>query len=204
MEHLYFRRDMKKPPYQRTPLYQIVGGAALAAAINLSAATVEVTVKIDNLAPANGGYLTPVWVGFHDGNFDFIEIGSSASDGLQALAEDGNTLPIGDELLDPELNAGSVNGTIVSDGEIPPIAPGGSASLTFTLDSDAFQSRYISYASMVIPSNDAFIGNDDPKAHPVFNSSGEFVGGSFVVSGSEILDAGTEVNDEASANTAFL
>ena len=172
--------------------------------LSLSAATIDVTVQIENLAPANGTFLTPVWIGFHDGNFDFIEPGQTASDGLQRLAEDGNTLVIGDEFLDPELGSGVVNGTISSNGEIPPIAPGASASLTFSLDSDAFRSRFLSYASMVIPSNDAFIGNDDPKAHPVFNASGEFIGGQFIVAGSEVWDAGTEVNDEEPANTAFL
>ena len=168
------------------------------------AATVNVTVEVENLAPENGTYLTPVWIGFHDGNFDFIEIGSSASEGLQRLAEDGNTLVIGDEFLDPELNAGTVNGTIFSGGAIPPIAPGASASLTFTLDSEAFQSRFLSYASMVIPSNDAFIGNENPQAHQVFGTDGEFIGSSFVVHGSDILDAGTETNSELPSSTAFL
>ncbi len=169
-----------------------------------SADTINVTVQVENLAPENGTYLTPVWVGFHDGNFDFIEIGSTASEGLERLAEDGNTLVIGDELLDPEVNAGTVNGTIFSGGDIPPIAPGASASLTFTLDSDAFQSRYFSFASMVIPSNDAFIGNEDPKAHRVFDANGGFVGNSFTIQGSEVLDAGTETNSEIPTSTAFL
>ena len=30
---------------------------------------ISVTVTIENLAPPNGGFLTPVWVGFHDGGF---------------------------------------------------------------------------------------------------------------------------------------
>ena len=184
--------------------WQSIAILASSLSLSLSAATIDVTVKIENLAPENGTYLTPVWVGFHDGNFDFIEVGQSASEGLQRLAEDGNTLVIGDEFLDPELGSGVVNGTISSGGDIPPLAPGTSASLTFSLDSDAFRSRYLSYASMVIPSNDAFIGNGDPKSHPVFNASGEFIGGEFVVAGSQVWDAGSEINDEAAANTAFL
>tara|TARA_E500000081_G_scaffold16871_1_gene20526 strand:+ start:4086 stop:6359 length:2274 start_codon:yes stop_codon:yes gene_type:complete len=174
------------------------------ASASLHAATVNVTVRVENLAPINGTYLTPVWVGFHNGSFDPIEIGSEASPGLQQLAEDGNTLPIGDEFLDPELGAGVVNGTIFSGGDIPPIAPGASAELTFSVDSDAFRSRYLSFASMVIPSNDAFIANDDPTAIPVFDAQGQFVGGSFLVNGSDVLDAGSEVNDEAPDNTAFF
>ncbi len=184
----------------------LVGSLAIAAAhgVALQAATVNVTVQIENLAPAGGTYLTPVWVGFHDGNFDFVEIGAAASPGLERLAEDGETLFLGDEFLDAELNAGVVNGTIFGSGDIPPIAPGESTELTFSLDDEAFQSRYFSYASMVIPSNDAFIGNEDPLAHPVFDAEGNFVGGSFVVAGGAVLDAGTEVNDETPENTAFF
>jgi hypothetical protein len=196
---------MKNRPAPFNPSTHLGVVAALTSiGLSLSAATIDVTVQIENLAPANGTFLTPVWVGFHDGTFDFIEVGQTASDGLQRLAEDGNTLVIGDEFLDPELGSGVVNGTISSTGEIPAIAPGTSASLTFSLDSDAFRSRFLSYASMVIPSNDAFIGNDAPQAHPVFNSSGEFIGGQFIVTGSEVWDAGTEVNDEEPSNTAFL
>jgi hypothetical protein len=174
------------------------------AATCLQAANVNVTVTIENLAPEKGTFLTPVWVGFHNGEFDYIKPGKLASEGLQRLAEDGNTLPLGDEFLDPEIAAGVVNGTIFGGGEIAPIPPGGRTQLTFSLDSDSFRSRYFSYASMVIPSNDAFIGNDDPMAHAVFNESGVFVGGSFVVAGAEVYDAGTEVNGENASDTAFF
>ena len=57
---------------------------------------------------------------------------------------------------------------------------------------------------MIVPSNDAFIANGSPVAHPLFSESGRFIAEDFVVTGSEILDAGTEVNDEISSNTAFL
>ena len=57
---------------------------------------------------------------------------------------------------------------------------------------------------MVIPSNDAFIANGNPLAHPLFDDAGRFVGEDFVVAGAEVLDAGTEANDEIAANTAFL
>lgn len=57
---------------------------------------------------------------------------------------------------------------------------------------------------MVIPSNDAFIGNDGAFAHKIVDGDGTFLGADFVVSGSQVWDAGTEVNDEIPANTAFL
>ncbi|MEM7386819.1 MAG: spondin domain-containing protein, partial [Verrucomicrobiota bacterium] len=87
---------------------------------------------------------------------------------------------------------------------IPPFEPGETASLTLTLDANDPTNRYLSFASMIIPSNDAFIGNDDPTAHPVFDEMGNFVGGTLLALGADIYDAGTEVNDEAPANTAFF
>ena len=71
---------------------------------------------------------------------------------------------------------------------------------TFALDAGNAGNRFFSYASMVIPSNDAFIASADPTAHAVFDELGNFVGGSFVVYGSRVRDAGTEVNDESCAN----
>ena len=64
--------------------------------------------------------------------------------------------------------------------------------------------RYFSYSSMIIPSNDAFIANGNPFAHKLFDENGNFVAEDFVVAGAEVLDAGTEANDEIAANTAFL
>ena len=65
-------------------------------------------------------------------------------------------------------------------------------------------SRYLNYASMVLPSNDAFIANGNPQAHEIFDGNGNFLGADFVVTGEEVLDAGTEVNDEAETSTAFF
>jgi hypothetical protein len=97
---------------------------------------------------------------------------------------------------------GSQDATIV--GPMGPIGPGETASLLFDLDPFAANSMYMSYASMVIPSNDAFIANDNPTAIQVFDAMGGFVGARFVVTGSMVRDAGTELNDELPMNTAFL
>ncbi|MCI0536416.1 MAG: spondin domain-containing protein, partial [Verrucomicrobiales bacterium] len=64
--------------------------------------------------------------------------------------------------------------------------------------------RFFTYASMVIPSNDAFIGNGNPQGRPVFDAAGNFVGGSWIVTSDQVKDAGTEVNDELPVNTAFF
>ncbi|MCP4250738.1 MAG: PEP-CTERM sorting domain-containing protein, partial [bacterium] len=130
-------------------------------------AVTGVRVIIENRAPTNGTWLTPVWVGFHNGGFDVYDNGSAASAALERLAEDGNTQPLSDALL--ASGQGTVQGTIPSNVGIPPIAPGEIASMTLIVDETDPTSRFFSYASMVIPSNDAFIGNDDPTDHQLFD-----------------------------------
>ena len=164
--------------------------------------TLEVTVVVENLAPDNGTFLTPVWVGFHDGEFDTYDRGAPVSMELERLAEDGNTGAISDAFL--ASGAGFVQGTLLSDVGQPPIPPGGTATMIFELDPDLETSRYFSYASMVIPSNDAFISHGDPVAHEIFSSNGSFRGAEFVVLGLEVVDAGSELNDEDPVNTAFF
>lgn len=164
------------------------------------AATLEVTVTIENLAPAHGNYLTPFWVGFHDGTFDIYDQGIPASSALERLAEDGNTVPIASAFATS--GAGLVDGTILGPGG--PIAPGDIATMKFTLDPNLPTSRYFSYAAMVIPSNDAFVANGNSAAFQVFSNTGDFLGADFFITGAQVLDAGTEMNDEIPANTAFF
>ena len=169
-----------------------------ATALLAPAAPVKVTIR--NLAPATGTHLTPMWAGFHNGSFDLFDDAVPASAALERLAEDGDTSVLASAFL--MSGAGSMQGTIP--GPMGPIAPGHSASMLFDLDATNITNRYFSYASMVIPSNDAFIGNGNPMAFPVFDAAGNFVGGSITVLGSMVWDAGTEVNDEVPMNTAFL
>ncbi len=174
-------------------------GAVTTMATAASAATLKVT--IENLAPINGGFLTPAWVGFHDGTFDLYNRGESldAFTGLESLVEDGDTTQLTDAFA--ASNPGGVQATLVSEG-IPPLEVGEFTSLL--LDVDPASNQYFSYASMVIPSNDAFIANGNPLAHEIFDDAGNFLGADFIVLGSEVLDGGTEVNDELPFSTAFL
>ena len=67
----------------------IFGFALLLAFVaTVPALAVEVTVSIENLAPRNVNFLTPVWVGFHDGSFDSYDVGVAATPGLERIAED--------------------------------------------------------------------------------------------------------------------
>ena len=71
----------------------------MAAVTTVPAQAAEVQVTIENLAPATGNFLTPFWVGFHDGTFDLYDVGAAASAELERVAEDGNTAPLADGFL---------------------------------------------------------------------------------------------------------
>ena len=158
----------------------------------------QVTISVENLAPENGTSLTPFWFGFHDGNFDTYDRGRPASEGLERIAEDGTTAAISNEF---ELAGfGDVQGTI---GEAP-IGPGETVEVEVTLDGDDPTSRYFNYAAMVLPSNDFFVANGNELAHKIFDQAGNFIGTEFIVLGSAVLDAGTEVSDELPDTTAFF
>ena len=61
---------------------------------------------------------------------------------------------------------------------------------------------------VLLPSNDAFIGNDAPDILPLFDADGNLIvrtgSEAFTITGDDVYDAGTEVNDEAPANTPLL
>ncbi len=174
--------------------------------LTLHAATAQavtgVRVIIENRAPDNGTWLTPAWVGFHNGGFDAYDLNLTASEALERLAEDGNAQPLSSAFVAG--GQGMVDGVMVSDMGIPPIAPGESATMTFIVDETDSNSRFFSYAAMVIPSNDAFIANDDPTGHQIFDVTGNFLGAFITIRGGDVRDAGTEVNDEVPEHTAFF
>ena len=158
----------------------------------------NIRVTVTNLTPVGGTFITPIWAGFHDGSFDTYDPGSPASIALERLAEDGTTSFLSADFA--ASGAGSADGTL----GMGPIGPGTSVSMMFNLNSMAVNSRYFSYASMVVPSNDAFIANGNPVAFQIFNMMGGFLGADFIVLGSMVRDAGTEINDEIPMNTAFF
>ncbi len=180
---------------------------ALSAQASAQLPDTRVRVTIENLAPTAGTFQTPVWVGFHDGGFDSYDGGVPANgptalvpnDALERLAEDGTTGPLSTEFL--ALGAGTVDATLP--GPNGPIGPGELAGGSFLLSSTAATDRYFSYVSMLIPSNDAFIANLDPRGYELFDLSGNFTGArSITIYGQDVWDAGTEVND-AQGGAAF-
>ena len=158
----------------------------------------RIAVSVENLAPSMGTFQTPVWVGMHNGSFDLYDSGVAISADLERLAEDGATAPIAGNFLGT--GAGTVEATIP--GPSGPIAPGDRAFRMFLIDPMSPGSQFFSYASMVLPSNDAFIANGNPMGHPLYSAQGQFVFEDFI--DNSTLDAGSEVNDELPMNTAFF
>lgn len=179
--------------------------AWLFVAAPLQASEKEIIVTVENLAPEGGVYFTPVWVGLHDGSYDLFDPGGLASEALERIAEDGDAsaLRMGFEAAVGG-DAGGFDDVITAPagfGGAPVFDPGDSASIQVNVDSKA--NRYMSFLSMIIPSNDAFIGNSNPKAIELFDAAGDFKGKKIItILGSMVWDAGTELNTEMDA--AFI
>ena len=152
-------------------------------------------ITVTNTSPEGGTFLTPFWFGLHNGAFDLGDVGDAASPGLEALAEDGSFDAIAAELTGAD--AGALGGAVF--GGAGPIATGEMA--TTLLDVDGMSLPYISLAAMILPSNDAFIGTLD--AVELFGEDGGFIGPvTLTFDGTDVYDAGTEVNTELDA--AFI
>ena len=77
-----------------------------------------------------------------------------------------------------------------------PIGPGQSASQNFVIDAMS-ANQYLSYVSMVVPSNDYFVANGDPIAHDLATLHNAPIGTSISFNiglPQTVNDAGTEVN----------
>lgn len=172
-------------------------GLLLVCLVSMSASVLagQITVQVKSLASVEGVRFSPTWVGFHDGSFDTFDAGTPASSQIEMLAEDGNSSGISG------IFTGDKDGLILGPGTPPIFMPGDIGSMTFDIDMSS--DVYFSYLAMVVPSNDAFVGNDDPMAIQIVNN-GTFTPITFKVYGSMVWDAGTEVNDEVPVNTALL
>lgn len=155
----------------------------------------ELRISVQNTSDIGGTVLTPTYFGFHDGSFDLFDAGSAASAGLEALAEDGNF-----SVLAMERQAASPGsqGAAVFGGR----GPIGTRELASNIaDIDGSLNTTVSFASMILPSNDAFIGSDEGIT--LFDAGGNFLGPQVIsLSGLNVYDAGTEVNNELDA--AFI
>ncbi|XZE51985.1 spondin domain-containing protein [Planctomycetaceae bacterium SH139] len=200
-------------PMYRLALLAIV--AFVFTASNSAQAEITIRVTVENISPTNGVAITPVWVGFHSGNFDTYNSGVAAgraTAGLERLAEDGDVGQITADFSNglTYVNGAGVNQTVAASGSTsnrvqgtigsmsgpPPLLPGQSNTMDFMLEADG-TNQYFSYASMVIASNDFFIGNGDPTGIDISNllsNAGQSVS-FFIGAPGTVNDAGTESDD---------
>ena len=201
-----------------TPLnFTLLVGGALG--LNLlspfSAQAVNLKITIENTSNSPDVILTPLWLGFHDGSFDTFTPGGQASRGLETVAEEGLT---GLEISEPAF-ADLVEMAIEANADLPgpgetitelfgSLEPNGIQKLaffdpfgfrpgteaSFFIDVDPSIHKALSYASMVIPSQDAFVADVDPI--PLFSDTGSFLPSTIEILTSDIYDAGTETNVE--------
>lgn len=179
-------------------MFTVKSGIACAvAALGLSAgaaSAASLTISVTNVSGQGGLYLTPLYASFHNGSFDAFSAGSPASAGVEALAEEGGVDGVRAERI--AADAGSQEAVLANPagfGGAPVLDPGETASVEIDVD---VANRFFSFLSMVIPSNDTFIGNDDPLAYELFDASGAYLGDRVItVDNADVWDAGTEAND---------
>ena len=153
-----------------------------AAAAN-NVATYEVTIT--NLT--GGQALTPPVVVTHKKPFHIFQVGDPASFEVQQIAENGNNAPLLAALAGEKHVFDIAEGT----GPLVPAAdPGGSGfgdSVTLTITS-ANGAKYLSFASMLICTNDGLTGIDGVRLPKKV--------GDTVTLSTDGYDAGTEINTE--------
>lgn len=175
----------------RTGLRTAACAAALMVASAASqAAVVDVTVTVQNLAPGNGIAFAPLHVGFNSGTFDAFNLGGVATGPIISVAEGGagDVWQAAFAAADPGAVRGTVGGLLL---------PGANSSLSFRVDTAV--NPFFTFAAMAVPSNDFFIGNDNPMAYRLFDAGGNLLVPSITVGAVEIWDAGSEVFDPAAA-----
>lgn len=131
-------------------------------------------VSVTNLTRTQS--FTPILVASHKSGVQLFELGSAASEELAMLAEGGDVAP-----LTAVLVANSRVSSVANSGDL--LAPGA----TTTIQISASKAGYISLASMLIPTNDAFIALNNVKVSNKHKAT-------FY---SPAYDAGTEMNDES-------
>ena len=155
-----------------------------------ASADVQIKVTVENLSPLNSIAFAPLRLGFGNGSFDAFNLGAVAGAPIISVAEGGSGsawLPAF-AAADAGANIGSVNG-LLQHGEM--------RSATFVVN--ATRNQYFTFAAMVVPSNDFFIGNDSPTENRLFDDSGRLLMSSLTVKARDIWDAGSEVFDPAAA-----
>ena len=175
---------------QKLSLIAVSAISAITLMTTAQAANVAVTVTVQNLAPANSISFAPLRLGFNKGTFDAFNLGQVAGAPIVSVAEGGGGADWFPAFAaaDPTATLGSVNGLLT---------PGSTLSATFNVDS--VLNQFFTFAAMAVPSNDFFIGNDDPTEYRLFDAAGNLALTSINQKASDIWDAGSEIFDPAAA-----
>ena len=185
-------------------LAALLAAGSTALAIAPAAHAVAVKISVENVAPMGATSHTPVWIGLHDGTFDLFNPGEAASMPLERVAEDGNPGPLNAlfSTAQPGGHQDVIFGPGIGPGSPPIFGPGGRGSAVLDLGPGPTD-FWLSFASMVLPSNDAFFANENPLAYKIVDG-GSVIATTILVLGSQVWDAGTEVNDEIPQNVPLL
>lgn len=141
--------------------------------------TVSYQIEVTNLTAAQP--MSPLAVALHSASYGMWQIGSSASSGLEHLAESGdNTI-----LLDEATSANAI--TMSGSGLITP-----GASDSVIIDANMANDLALSFATMLVNTNDAFTGLSGEMLNNL--ALGETRSIELIA-----LDAGTEANSESAS-----
>lgn len=155
---------------------RLTTAAFIAASVgSMQVAAQNLDITITNLT--HGMAFTPVLVAAHDTSGNLFDVGMAASAGLQAMAEGGALTG-----LQTDLDAISATHTSSS----APLMAGASVTLMLNTDSAPANTK-LSVVSMLLPTNDAFMGLD---AVDIPTATGTYT---FYLNA---YDAGTEANNE--------
>ncbi len=153
----------------------------------------RIQVTVENVQPSDGFYLAPIWVGVHDGSFDLFDAGAAASSSLELLAEEGSPADIVADFSNAGFSQQAALTNVAGFAGAPVFDPGQSETTSFDV---AGNNRFLSFASMIIPSNDSFFANDNPLGIELLDASGLYTGNRVLeFTLADLYDAGTEVND---------
>lgn len=140
--------------------------------------TAQYQISFVNLTPNQP--MSPLAILTHNGDFSLFTVGSSASMELEQLAEGGSNR----ELIALMNSDSNVDFAVSGNGLV---MPGASDEVTITVSSG-----YLSLASMLVNTNDAFVGE---TGLPLMSLA---VGDSYQMT-MNVWDSGTELNDELAA-----
>lgn len=189
----------------KTPTSAVLAAMAIGCWAASEVYAVPVRITVENLAPENSISIAPLRFGFGNGTFDAFDVNqpapllgaaSIADAPIVTIAEggSGSTWFPAFEAAEPGADLGSVFGPSVA-----PFLPGQVSSEVFQIDPS---NRFFTFGAMVVPSNDHFLGNDNPMAFEVFDADGNLVLDQIIEDASRIWDAGSET--ENPLNAAFL